>query len=211
MSERSRDRRTFLSESLFGVGALGTGAFVGRGAGTDPLGRIATGSLTEHAATMTGRSDAEARIRELGLRFPPIDEQQGAIVPAVQVGNLLFVSGHGPRGEDGQYIVGKVGTGGLTVEQGTAAARACAMTMLAALRPQLGGNLDRITRVVKALGMVNSMPDFTQQPAVVNGFSNALIEIWGDRGRAARSAVGVAALPQNWAVEVEAIFEITPA
>jgi enamine deaminase RidA (YjgF/YER057c/UK114 family) len=199
MSERSRDRRTFLSESLLGVGAIGTGALV-------------TGGLNSEASMTTlERSNAEARIRELGLRFPPMDEQQGAIVPAVQVGNLLFVSGHGPRGEDGQYIVGKVGTGGLTVEQGTAAARACAMTMLAAVRPLIGGNLDRITRVVKALGMVNSMPDFTQQPAVVNGFSNALIEIWGDRGRGARSAVGVVSLPQGWAVEVEAIFEITPA
>ena len=199
MSERSRDRRTFLGESLLGVGAIGTGALV-------------TGGLNSEASMTTlERSNAEARIRELGLRFPPLDEQQGAIVPAVQVGNLLFVSGHGPRGEDGQYIVGKVGTGGLTMEQGTAAARACAMTMLAAVRPLIGGNLDRITRVVKALGMVNSMPDFTQQPAVVNGFSNALIEIWGDRGRGARSAVGVVSLPQGWAVEVEAIFEITPA
>jgi enamine deaminase RidA (YjgF/YER057c/UK114 family) len=124
------------------------------------------------------------------------------------VGNLLFVSGHGPRGEDGQYIVGKVGAE-LTAEQGTAAARACAMTMMAALRTQLG-SLDRITRVVKALGMVNSAPTFTGQPGVVNGFSNAWIELLGDRGRGARSAVGVAALPQNWAVEVEAIFEITP-
>lgn len=136
--------------------------------------------------------------------------QQGTIVPAVQVGNLLFVSGHGSRGEDGQNITGKVGAD-LTAEQGVAAARACAMTMLAAIRPQLGGNLDRIVRVVKVLGMVNSAPTFTQQPMVVNGFSNALIELWGDRGRGARSAVGVAALPNNWAVEVEAIFEITPA
>jgi enamine deaminase RidA (YjgF/YER057c/UK114 family) len=176
------------------------------GPGTDAIGRLGVEN-----ATALGRSNAEARIKELGWILPPPNEQQSAIVPAVQVGNLLFVSGHGPRGEDGQYIVGKVGSGGLTVEQATAAARACAMTMLAALRPQLGGSLDRITRVVKALGMVNSMPDFTQQPAVVNGFSNALIEIWQDRGRGARSAVGVASLPQNWAVEVEAIFEITPA
>jgi enamine deaminase RidA (YjgF/YER057c/UK114 family) len=159
---------------------------------------------------LAGGSGAEARIRELGIRLPELsEEQQSAIVPAVQVGSLLFVSGHGPRGEDGQYITGKVGAQ-LTAEQGNAAARACAMTMLAALRTQLG-SLDRITRVVKALGMVNSAPDFTQQPMVVNGFSNALIEIWGDRGRGARSAVGVASLPNNWAVEVEAIFEITPA
>ena len=198
MSERSTDRRTFLGESLLGVGALGVG-------GSTLMGGVSSGRPLDLAG-----ASAEARIRELGLVLPPIDEQQSAIVPAVQVGNLLFVSGHGPRGEDGQYIIGKVGNGGLTMEQGTAAARACAMTMLAALRPLLGGNLDCITRVVKALGMVNSMPDFTQQPAVVNGFSNALIEIWGDRGRAARSAVGVASLPQGWAVEVEAVFEITP-
>jgi enamine deaminase RidA (YjgF/YER057c/UK114 family) len=197
MSERGNDRRTFLSGTLLGVGALGTGALAGAA-------REAEAAI----AAVTGVSSPEARLRELGIRLPDVDLQQGAIVPSVQVGNLLFVSGHGPRGEDGQYIVGKVGAE-LTAEQGTAAARACAMTMMAALRTQLG-SLDRITRVVKALGMVNSAPTFTGQPGVVNGFSNAWIELLGDRGRGARSAVGVAALPQNWAVEVEAIFEITP-
>jgi enamine deaminase RidA (YjgF/YER057c/UK114 family) len=198
MSERGNDRRTFLSGTLLGVGALGSGALA-------EAARSAEAALVP----MTREFSPEQRLRELGIRLPEVDLQQSAIVPSVQVGNLLFVSGHGPRGEDGQFIVGKVGAE-LTAEQGVAAARACANTMLAALRTQLG-SLDRITRVVKALGMVNSAPTFTQQPMVINGFSNALIELWGDRGRGARSAVGVAALPNNWAVEVEAIFEITPA
>ena len=196
MSERGNDRRTFLSGTLLGVGALSGSALAG-----------AARSAEAAIAAVTGGSNAEQRLRELGIRLPEVDMQQSAIVPAVEVGNLLFVSGHGPRGEDGNYIIGKVGAE-LTAEQGTAAARACAMTMMAALRMQLG-SLDRITRVVKALGMVNSAPTFTGQPAVVNGFSNAWIELLGDRGRGARSAVGVASLPQNWAVEVEAIFEIT--
>jgi enamine deaminase RidA (YjgF/YER057c/UK114 family) len=168
------------------------------------------GSAAAIAGVTGGGSGAEARLRELGIRLPRVDAaQQSSIVPAVEVGNLLFVSGHGPRGEDGQYVTGKVGAD-LTVDQGNAAARAAALTLLAAVRNQLG-SLDRVTRVVKALGMVNSAPDFTQQPRVVNGFSDTLIEIFGDRGRGARSAVGVASLPNNWAVEVEVILELTPA
>jgi enamine deaminase RidA (YjgF/YER057c/UK114 family) len=191
MIESSSDRRTFLSGTLLGVGALGA------------LG-------AEEALSMVAGSAERAATPAADL-ITEDDVQQSAIVPAVQVGNLLFVSGHGPRGEDGQYIVGKVG-GELTAEQGMAAARACANTMMTAIEPILGGNLDRIVRVVKVLGMVNSAPTFTGQPGVVNGFSNALIERFGaERGRGARSAVGVAALPQNWAVEVEAIFEIRPA
>src|SRR5690606_9600126 len=144
------DRRTFLSDSLLGVGALGGGALL---------------------------MGAEARLKARGIRLPPApDRQQSSIVPAVEVGNLLFVSGHGPRGEDGRYITGKLGAD-LTVEQGVEAGRAAAMTVLAAVRGHLG-SLDRVVRVVKALGMVNSTPDFTQQPRVVNGFSDALIEVF---------------------------------
>lgn len=185
------DRRTFLRESaLVGAGALG--------------GAVLTGSAP--AAALTGWS-AERRLLELGIRLPPPEQQQSVIVPGVRVGNLLFMSGHGPRAEDGRYITGKVG-GDLTLEQGVAAARAAAATMLAAMRPLLGDNLDQVARVVKVLGMVNAVPDFTQQPRVINGFSEMLIEVFGDNGRGARSAVGVGSLPGNWAVEVEAIFEL---
>jgi len=197
MNESGNDRRTFLY-SVLGVGALGGAALT------------APGTLQAALATSAAGSGAEARLLELGIRLPPMDAlQQSSLVPAVEVGNLLFVSGHGPRGENGQFITGKVGAD-LSVEQGVEAARAAALTLLAAVRNQLG-SLDRITRVVKALGMVNATPDFTQQPRVVNGFSDTLIELWGDRGRGARSAIGVASLPSNWAVEVEAIFEIAPA
>lgn len=205
MSGRSRDRRTFLGESLLGVGALGGGALA-FGAGTPaPAARPGPSSVAPTAGMR-----AEARLRELGIRLPEPEAQQGSIVSAVEVGNLLFVSGHGPRGEDGRYVTGKVGAD-LDADQGNAAARAAALTLIAAVRNHLGGSLDRVQRVVKALGMVNSAPDFTQQPRVVNGFSDTLIELFGDQGRGARSAVGVASLPNNWAVEVEVILEITPA
>lgn len=185
------DRRTFLRDSaLVSAGALGGAAL----AGNAPV------------AALTAWS-AERRLVELGIRLPPPDAQQSVILPGVRVGNLLFMSGHGPRGEDGRYITGKVG-GDLTLEQGVAAARAAATTMLAAMRPLLGDNLDQVARVVKVLGMVNAAPDFTQQPRVINGFSEMLIEVFGDNGRGARSAVGVGSLPGNWAVEVEAIFEL---
>jgi enamine deaminase RidA (YjgF/YER057c/UK114 family) len=192
MESTGTDRRTFLRESaLVGAGALGGAAL--------------TGSVPA-AASLAGWS-AERRLVELGIRLPVLDQQQSVIVPAVRVGNLLFVSGHGPRGEDGRYVTGKVGAD-LTLEQGVAAARAAGTTMLAAVRGVLGDNLDGIARVVKVLGMVNATPDFTQQPRVINGFSELLIEVFGDNGRGARSAVGVGSLPGNWAVEVEAIFEL---
>lgn len=197
MNDTGNDRRAFIKTAALGVGALGGAALVNPAA--------ASGA----AAGPFLIPGPEARLAALGIRLPDLDLQQSSIVPAVEVGNLLFVSGHGPRGEDGQFITGKVGAE-LTADQGHAAARAAAMTLLAAVRGQLG-SLDRIVRVVKALGMVNAAPDFTQQPRVINGFSDALIEIFGDRGRGARSAVGVNSLPNNWAVEVEVIFEITPA
>jgi enamine deaminase RidA (YjgF/YER057c/UK114 family) len=193
------DRRSFLKNTaLAGAGALGAAAMPDRAWAAATAG---------HA---TSEWSAEARIRELGIVLPPLDaDQQQApmLVPAVRTGNLLFVSGHGPRGEDGRYITGKVGAD-LTEEQGNAAARAAANTMLAAMRTFLGGNLDSVARVVKVLGMVNASPEFTQQPRVINGFSQVMIDVFGDNGRAARSAVGVGSLPGNWAVEVEAIFEL---
>jgi enamine deaminase RidA (YjgF/YER057c/UK114 family) len=188
------DRRSFIKSAVVGAGAIGGVTLAGAGPAI--------------ALTASGWS-AERRLVELGIRLPPGDaqQQQPVIVPTVRVGNLLFVSGHGPRGEDGQYVTGKVGAD-LTLDQGIAAARAAGTTMLAAVRTALGDNLDNIARVVKVLGMVNATPDFTQQPRVINGFSELLIEIFGDNGRGARSAVGVGSLPGNWAVEVEAIFEL---
>lgn len=205
---RGGDRRSFLRSALVGAGALGGAALTGRPAAAATGGRTSTRSTTVGGGSGGKGWSAERRLRELGIRLPPPDPQQQApmLVPGVRSGDLLFMSGHGPREDDG-YITGKVG-GDLTEEQGNAAARAAGANMLAAVRGFLDDDLDRVARVVKVLGMVNATPDFTRQSQVINGFSGLMIEVFGDAGRAARSAVGVGSLPFNWAVEVEAIFEI---
>ena len=149
----------------------------------------------------------ERRLAELGLELPPAPKPMGTYVPAVQVGNLLFLSGLGPRRADGTMIQGKVGAD-LTIEQGREAARLVALNMLVNIRAALG-SLDRVERVVKTLGMVNSAPDFDQHPKVIDGFADLFVEVFGpERGRGARSAVGMAALPNRIAVEVETIVQV---
>jgi len=145
----------------------------------------------------------DARITELGLVLPPAPAPAGTYSPVVVLDNLAYVSGQGPVSADGQYVTGRVGED-LTEAQGVAAARTVGLTMLATLQAQLG-SLDRIQRIIKVLGMVNSTADFQNHPAVINGFSNLMVEIWGENGRAARSAVGMGSLPGNIAVEIEAI------
>ncbi len=150
---------------------------------------------------------AEARAKELKLEFPAAAPAIATYVPAVLTGNLLFVSGHISRKPDGTPLVGKVGAD-LDVAQGAAAARSCALGVLGSARAVLG-SLDRIGRLVKVLGMVNSTAEFTDHPKVINGFSDLLVEIFGvERGKGARSAVGMSSLPLGAAVEVEAIFEV---
>ena len=151
---------------------------------------------------------AEARLAELQLVLPPAPKPAGVYKPVVQVGQLLYVSGHGPLRPDGTLITGRVGDD-LTEEQGKEAARQVGLTMLASLRTYLG-SLDRIGRTVKVLGMVNAAPDFTRHPQVINGFSELLRDLFGDAGVGARSAVGMGSLPGRIAVEVEAIFELHP-
>ena len=149
----------------------------------------------------------ERRLAELGLELPPAPKPIGTYVPAVQVGNLLFLSGLGPRRADGSMVQGKVGAD-LTIEQGREAARLVGLNMLANLRAALG-SLDRVERVVKTLGMVNSTPEFDQHPKVIDGFANLFVEVFGpERGRGARSAVGMASLPNRIAVEVETIVQV---
>jgi enamine deaminase RidA (YjgF/YER057c/UK114 family) len=148
----------------------------------------------------------EAKIAELGLELPPAPKPGGTYNPAVQVGNMLYVSGHGPVLPDGSMITGKVG-GDLSEEDGINAARQVGLTILATLKAQLG-SLDRIKKLIKALGMVNAMPDFGTHPKVINGFSDLMVEIFGENGRAARSAVGMGSLPGNIAVEIELIIEL---
>ena len=149
---------------------------------------------------------AEQRIKQLGLELPPVPKPVGNYVGGVRVGNLLFMSGCGPRRNDGSAITGKVG-GSLTPEQGYDAARVVGLNMLANIRAELG-SLDKVKRVVKVLGMVNATPEFSNTPKVINGFSDLFVEVFGDAGRGARSAVGMVTLPSQIAVEVEMVLEV---
>ena len=151
----------------------------------------------------------ESRLRELGLVLPDAPAPVANYVPACLVGDLLFISGQVSRKADGGMITGKLG-GGLDVAQGREAARVCALNVLAQAKSALG-SLDRIARIVKLTGFVNAVPAFTDHPQVVNGASDLLVEVLGDRGRHTRSAVGMSSLPVDAAVEVEAILAVTPA
>ncbi|MFQ5622948.1 MAG: RidA family protein [Paracoccaceae bacterium] len=146
------------------------------------------------------------RLKSLGLDLPDAPAPAANYVPYVQTGNLIFVSGQVSMGEGG-FITGKLGAD-MSVEEGYAAARTCALSLLAQLNAATGGQLDRVTRVVKLNGFVNSTPDFTQHPQVVNGASDLLAEVFGDKGRHARAAVGSSSLPLGVAVEVEGVFQV---
>ena len=149
---------------------------------------------------------AEAKLAELGLQLPSAPGPIANYVRAVRAGDLLFVSGHGPT-RDGKYLfTGKLGKD-LTVDDGYKAAQLVCLNCLASVREALG-DLDRVKRVVKLLGMVNSAPDFGHQPEVINGASDLLVQLYGESGRHARSAVGMGALPRNIAVEIEMILEV---
>ncbi|MGV3771832.1 MAG: RidA family protein [Verrucomicrobiales bacterium] len=149
----------------------------------------------------------EQRIMDLKLELPPAPKPVAVYKPAVLLGNTLYVSGHGPLKPDKTLILGKVGAD-LDLQAGKAAARQVGLAILATLKAQLG-SLDRVSRVVKVLGMVNATPDFQEHPAVINGCSELFAEVFGpENGIGARSAVGMGSLPGNIAVEIEAIFEI---
>jgi len=148
----------------------------------------------------------EERIADLGHALPSVSPPVGSYVKGVVIGNLLFLSGNGPDQPGYVSPKGKVGAE-VTIEQAEEAARYVGLNLLAAAKDTLG-SLERIRRVVKLLGMVNSAPDFGQQPRVVNGCSDLFLAIFGDSGRHARSAVGMSALPNGIPVEIEAIFEV---
>jgi enamine deaminase RidA (YjgF/YER057c/UK114 family) len=149
---------------------------------------------------------ADARLAELKLELPPAPKPVATYVTAVKQGNLLYVSGHGPLRSDSTLIVGKVGAD-MDVAGGNAAARQTGLAILATVKTHLG-SLDKVTRLVKVLGMVNSTPDFADHPKVINGFSDLMVEVFGEPGKGARSAVGMGSLPGGIAVEIEAIFEV---
>ncbi len=151
--------------------------------------------------------DVEERIRELGIELGKPNKPVANYLNSVRSGNLVFMSGAGPRKSDGEYITGKVG-GDLTIEEGYEAAKLTAIVLLSALKDQVG-DLNKVERIIKVNGMVNADPSFTQQPAVINGFSDLMVEIFGERGKHARAAVGMGSLPMNIACEIEMIVQVS--
>lgn len=148
----------------------------------------------------------ESKLSSMGLSLPQLPGSKGIYKSCLQVGNLVYVSGHVSIETDGSFIRGKLGLD-VTEEQGMVAARQCGLAMLTSLKKFLG-DLDRIKSVVKLLGMVNATPEYTNHPVIINGCSTLFADIWGDQGIGVRSAVGMGSLPGNVAVEIEGIFEI---
>jgi enamine deaminase RidA (YjgF/YER057c/UK114 family) len=149
---------------------------------------------------------AEQRLKQLGIELGAVSSPVANYVNAVRTGNLLYLSGKGPRPVDGKRPKGKLGRE-FTVEQGYAQARSVGLDLLAVMRSELG-SLDRVKRVVKLLGMVNAVPEFEDHPKVINGCSDLLVEVLGEAGRHARSAVGMGSLPMGIPVEIEVIVEV---
>lgn len=149
-------------------------------------------------------TSATERLAQLGLELPPPPKPIGNYVPARVAGNLLFLSGVGPRRADGTSVTGKVGST-VSVEEAYEAAKLCGMNLLTNIIATVG-SLDRVDTVLKVLGMVNAVPDFEQHPRVINGCTDLFVAVFGDNGRPARSAVGMGSLPSNISVEVEAII-----
>ena len=168
---------------------------------------ILTYILTVMITASISAQDAETQIVKLGIELPEVGAPVANYVNAVTTsGNLVFLAGKGPRKADGTYITGKVGKD-LTVEEGYEAARVTGLNQLAVLKAHLG-SLNRVKRIVKVTGMVNCTPDFGNQPEVINGFSDLMVEVFGDKGKHARAAVGMGSLPRGIAVEIEMIVEI---
>jgi len=160
----------------------------------------------ERVNSQQPRLDFEQRLKELGIELYKPDPPVANYVRTVRSGNLVFVAGHGPRRPDGTYVRGKVGKD-LTLEEGKVAARLTAISLLSSLKAELG-SLNRVKRIVRVFGMVNATEDFTQHPQVINGCSDLLVEIFGQAGKHARAAVGMASLPMNIAVEIEMVVEV---
>jgi len=162
-------------------------------------------SLIPAEVTAQQQPGPEERLREMGLSLPTASPPVGNYVRAVRSGNLVFLSGHG---ECSEPLRGKVGRD-VTLEQAYDSARNTGLCLLATLKGAIG-DLGKVSRIVKVLGMVNSVETFTDQPKVINGFSDLMVAVFGERGRHARSAVGMAALPNNITVEIEMVVEILP-
>ena len=146
------------------------------------------------------------KLKELGITLKSPPSPVANYIPVQQTGNLIYLSGQGPRNKNGEFITGKVGSD-ITAEEAYDLARNTAINLLSAMNAYLG-SLDRVSKIVKVLGMVNAEPDFKDHPIVINGCSDLFVEVFGEKGRHARSAVGMGSLPNNMAVEIEIIVEI---
>jgi enamine deaminase RidA (YjgF/YER057c/UK114 family) len=163
-------------------------------------------SKTSKMKIVNEGEDVEEKLKEMGIKLPILGKPVANYVHAVTSNNWVFLAGKGPTKDDGKYIVGKLGKD-LTIEQGYEAARWTGINLLAALKGEIG-DLNRVTRIVKVKGMVNATPDFVDHSKVINGFSDLMVAVFGDKGKHARAAVGMSSLPGNMAVEIEVVVEI---
>ncbi|MEM9832375.1 MAG: RidA family protein [Bacteroidota bacterium] len=167
---------------------------------------VALIALTSGVTFANPPSDIEQKLEEMGVTLYEMPPPTANYVRAVRSGNLIFLAGHGPMKPDGKNVTGKLGKD-LSVEEGKEAARYTAISLLSSLKEEIG-DLDQISRIVKVHGMVNSTPDFTDHSQVMNGFSDFMVELFGDSGKHARAAVGMGSLPGNIAVEIEMVVEV---
>ncbi|HQS04681.1 MAG: hypothetical protein B7X86_08100 [Sphingobacteriales bacterium 17-39-43] len=150
--------------------------------------------------------DFDKRLKDLNIVLAKPSAPLASYVKTVRVGNLVYTAGHGPDKPDGSRVTGRLGDD-LTLEQGQEAARLTGISLLSSLKGELG-DLNKVKRIVKVLGLVQSTPDFKDQPKVMNAFSDLMVEVFGEKGKHARSAVGMSALPANWATEIEMVVEV---
>ena len=153
------------------------------------------------------QSEPEKKLKEMNIVLPEMSKPIANYVKYVTAGKLVFLSGHGPINSKGEFVTGKLGKD-VTIEQGYAAARLTALDLLATLKDATGGDLGKVKRIVKILGLVNCTAEFAEQPKVMNGCSDLLVAVFGEKGKHARSAVGTNALPNNIAVEIEMVVEL---
>ncbi|MGM0505706.1 MAG: RidA family protein [Bacteroidota bacterium] len=163
-------------------------------------------SMNQAVDLPEGWVDADAKIEELDITLRSIGSSPNTFVSAVQVGDMLYLSGRGPVMPDGGYMTGKLGSD-LSVDEGYEAARLTGIDLLAAIKSELG-SLNRVERIVKVLGVVNAEPEFERHPEVINGFSDLMVEVFGERGQHARSALGMGSLPFGIPVEIEMIVQV---
>ncbi|WP_424581134.1 RidA family protein [Tunicatimonas sp.] len=167
---------------------------------------IAVLTVLSSSAFVNPPVDIEQKLQEMGVTLYEMPAPTANYVRAVRSGNLIFLAGHGPMKPDGENVTGKLGKD-LSIEEGKEAARYTAIALLSSLKEEIG-DLDQISRIVKVHGMVNSTPDFTDHSQVINGFSDFMVELFGESGKHARAAVGMGSLPGNIAVEIEMVVEV---